>query len=256
MPQASSALLAGRFVIEREVGRGGVGIVYRAHDQMSGQVVALKVIALPGVDAGEEARFRREGRVLAGLHHPAIVRVVAFGQLDEGQPYIAMEWLEGEDIAQRQRRSPLDLVASLLVAADVCDALAAAHEAGIVHRDVKPSNIFLAGSRPTKNARSSRSSWSTSAWPLRRTRKLTRTGRDPRHPRVHGARAGAAETARSTRGQISAASARPSSRCSPGDRRTSGPRSIARRDPRAPRDDAGAAASPRCSSTRRRTSTS
>ena len=105
MPQ----LLAGRFAIEREVGRGGVGIIYRAHDQMSKQAVALKVIAVPGVDSGEEARFRREGRVLAGLHHRNIVRVVAFGQLDEGQPYVAMEWLEGEDIAQRQRRSPLSL---------------------------------------------------------------------------------------------------------------------------------------------------
>jgi hypothetical protein len=139
-------LLAGRFVIEREVGRGGVGIVYRAHDQMSGQQVALKVIALPGVDAGEEARFRREGRVLAGLHHPGIVRVVTFGQLDDGQPYIAMEWLEGEDLAQRQKRAPLSLSRSLVVAADLCDALAAAHEAGIVHRDVKPSNVILAGS--------------------------------------------------------------------------------------------------------------
>ena len=82
MTAAQSQPLAGRFVIEREVGRGGVGIVYRALDQVSGQPVALKVIALPGVDAGEEARFRREGRVLAGLHHPGIVRVVAFGQLE------------------------------------------------------------------------------------------------------------------------------------------------------------------------------
>jgi tetratricopeptide (TPR) repeat protein len=144
-------LLAGRFSIEREVGRGGVGVVYRAHDQMSRQTVALKVIALPGVDGGEEARFRREGRVLAGLHHPAIVRVVAFGQLEEGQPYIAMEWLEGEDIAQRQRRSPLSLAQSVLAIADVCDALAAAHAAGIIHRDVKPSNVILAGSAPDSN---------------------------------------------------------------------------------------------------------
>ena len=118
----------------------------------TGERVALKVIALPGVDAGEEARFRREGRVLAGLHHPAIVQVVAFGQLDDGQPYIAMEWLEGEDIAQRQRRSPLRLAECLLVAADVAEALAAAHAAGIVHRDVKPSNIFLVGSAPTHDS--------------------------------------------------------------------------------------------------------
>ncbi len=138
--------LAGRFVVEREVGRGGVGIVYRAHDQVGGQAVALKVIALPGVDAGEEARFQREGRVLAGLNHPGIVRVVAFGQLDEGQPFVAMEWLEGEDMAQRHRRAPLSLTAALRVAADVADALAAAHACGIVHRDVKPSNIFLVGS--------------------------------------------------------------------------------------------------------------
>jgi hypothetical protein len=138
--------LAGRFVVEREVGRGGVGIVYRAHDQVGGQAVALKVIALPGVDAGEEARFQREGRVLAGLSHPGIVRVVAFGQLDEGQPFVAMEWLEGEDMAQRHRRAPLPLTAALRVAADVAAALAAAHASGIVHRDVKPSNIFLVGS--------------------------------------------------------------------------------------------------------------
>jgi len=62
--------LAGRFVIEREVGRGGVGIVYRAHDEVTGDPVALKVIALPGVDAGEEARFRREGRACSRLPKP------------------------------------------------------------------------------------------------------------------------------------------------------------------------------------------
>ncbi len=144
-------LLAGRFRIEREVGRGGVGVVYCAFDTVSSQVVALKVIALPGVDGGEEARFRREGRVLAGLHHPGIVRLVAFGQLDDGRPYVAMEWLDGEDIAQRQRRAPLSIGQSILIAADVCDALAAAHAASIVHRDVKPSNVILAGSGAGKS---------------------------------------------------------------------------------------------------------
>lgn len=148
MTSPATQPLANRFLVEREVGRGAMGIVYRAHDQVSGQLVALKVIALPGMDAGEEARFKREGRMLAGLNHPGIVRVVAFGQLDEGQPYVAMEWLEGEDIAQRQRRAPLPLLDCLRSAAEIADALGAAHRAGIVHRDVKPSNVILVGSAP------------------------------------------------------------------------------------------------------------
>src|SRR4051812_132576 len=124
MSSAIEGLVAGRFTIEREVGRGGVGIVYRALDQVTGQAVALKVIAIPGVDAGEEARFNREGRVLAGLVHPGIVRLVAFGTLEEGgAPYVAMEWIEGEDIAQRMRRKALGVAQCLEVGAQIADAL-------------------------------------------------------------------------------------------------------------------------------------
>jgi len=140
---AFHGLVAGRFVIDREVGRGGVGIVYHAHDKVTALPVALKVIAIPGVDASEEARFGREGRVLAGLTHPGIVRVVAFGLLEDGHPYIAMEWLEGEDVAHRQKRAPLTLAQAVDIGAQVADALAYAHGVGIVHRDIKPSNVIL-----------------------------------------------------------------------------------------------------------------
>jgi eukaryotic-like serine/threonine-protein kinase len=152
---AGQAVIASRFRIAREVGRGAVGIVYRAADLVSGLDVALKVIAASGADATEHARFTREGQLLAELSHPGIVRVVAFGSLDasavdaigrrleEGSPYVAMEWLEGEDLQARQRRAPLDLRQSLDVGRQIAAALAAAHDAGIVHRDIKPSNIFL-----------------------------------------------------------------------------------------------------------------
>jgi serine/threonine protein kinase len=107
---AANQLVAERFEIQREVGRGGVGIVYRAFDTVTKGHVALKVIASAGVDPMEQARFTREGQVLSELHHPGIVRVVAFGALEggavdslgrpleDGSPFVAMEWLDGEDL--------------------------------------------------------------------------------------------------------------------------------------------------------------
>lgn len=157
-----------RFEIEAEVGRGAVGVVYRAYDRVRNETTALKVMSTGSgrVDPEEEARFVREGRLLASLKHPAIVRVSAFGQLGAatgefdgrgggdgsgtaGAPYIAMEWLAGEDLARRVARNaatksgPLPLEDVLYILAEVADALSAAHAAGIVHRDVKPSNVFL-----------------------------------------------------------------------------------------------------------------
>ncbi|WP_437737072.1 serine/threonine-protein kinase [Sorangium sp. So ce1335] len=153
-------LVAGRFHIEREVGRGGVGTVYRAFDVQTERYVALKIIATVGVDAEGQARLSREGQVLSELDHPGIVRVVAFGTLeasasdaegrriDEGATFVAMEWLDGEDLATRQRRSPLSLREGLEVGRQVASALAAAHDAGVVHRDIKPSNILLLRGQP------------------------------------------------------------------------------------------------------------
>jgi len=161
---AGAGLVAGRFRIEREVGRGAAGIVYRAEDSVTAIAVALKVISAAGADAAEQARFEREGQVLSELDHPGIVRVVAFGSLETpcpdglgrrlevGSPYIALEWLEGEDLQARQRRAPLTLRQSLEVGRQVAHALGAAHDAGVVHRDIKPSNIFLIGGTPGADA--------------------------------------------------------------------------------------------------------
>lgn len=153
-----------RFEIEAEVGRGAVGVVYRAYDRVRSETTALKVMSTGSgrVDPEEEARFVREGRLLASLKHPAIVRVSAFGQLGDagdgsgtaGAPYIAMEWLAGEDLARRVARhaaakaGPLPLEDVLYILAEVADALSAAHASGIVHRDVKPSNVFLVDESP------------------------------------------------------------------------------------------------------------
>jgi eukaryotic-like serine/threonine-protein kinase len=146
----SERRLGGRFAIEREVGRGGVGVVYRAFDLETQRVVALKVVAADaGVAPEEEARLAREGQVLANLDHPGIVRTVAFGVLeDTGLPYVAMEWLEGEDLAARQKREPLSLAEALELTDSVGQALDAAHGAGVIHRDIKPGNIFLCKIKP------------------------------------------------------------------------------------------------------------
>ncbi len=135
--------MGGRFEIDREVGRGGGGVVYRAWDLVGKGWVALKVLTAQG-DVTEQARFEREGRLLMSLRHPHIVRVLTCGSLDDGVLYVAMEWLSGEDLAARLRRGPVPLGHALEIGRQVADALDAAHRAGVIHRDIKPSNIFLA----------------------------------------------------------------------------------------------------------------
>jgi tetratricopeptide (TPR) repeat protein len=140
-------VIAGRFKIEALAGRGGMGCVYRAIDTSSALPVALKLLArAPSPES--VYRFNREAALLAELHHPAIVSYVAHGVPEAGQPYLAMEWLEGEDLAHRLKRKPLSLPETLALLHRVAEALAAAHRQDIVHRDIKPSNLFLRGGRP------------------------------------------------------------------------------------------------------------
>src|SRR5262245_143852 len=100
-------VIAERFEIEQRVGSGGMGEVYRAIDRASEEAVAVKLLL--NQEAASVARFMREAEVLAELAHPGIVRYVAHGVLASGAPYLVMEWLEGEDLAQRLFRSVLSV---------------------------------------------------------------------------------------------------------------------------------------------------
>jgi serine/threonine protein kinase len=136
-------VVAGRFVVERRLGSGGMGSVFAATDRVDGGQVAVKVLDLNAPDALE--RFRREARVLSELSHPGIVRYIAHGMTEERQPFFAMELLEGEDLAQRLDRDGLTVEESLALARRAAAALSFAHASGVIHRDIKPSNLFLVG---------------------------------------------------------------------------------------------------------------
>jgi eukaryotic-like serine/threonine-protein kinase len=136
------SLLADRFEIEDLVGRGGMSSVYRAIDRTTRSTVALKLLGERYTHESE--RFAREAIALQGLRHPNIVKYVAHGKTDDGTHYLAMEWIDGEDLSSRLKRGALTMSESVTLAARVASALAAAHARGIVHRDIKPSNIFLA----------------------------------------------------------------------------------------------------------------
>jgi tetratricopeptide (TPR) repeat protein len=133
-------IVDGRFALERLAGAGGMGEVFRARDLRVGDQVALKVMTGSG-QAVE--RFAQEIAVLRGLSHPGIVGYRAHGWTDEARPYLAMEWLAGEELSARLAAGPLGVAESLTVAERVASALAVAHAQGIVHRDIKPSNLFL-----------------------------------------------------------------------------------------------------------------
>ena len=134
-------VVAARFELTRLAATGGMGSVFRARDLLTGEDVALKTIRGCG-DEQQAERFEREAALLAQLEHPAIVRYVAHGRC-EGQHYLVMEWLEGESLSARLWRGPLDHAESVLLGQRVAAALAALHARGIVHRDVKPSNLIL-----------------------------------------------------------------------------------------------------------------
>ena len=133
-----------RFEIISLTGEGGMGMVYRAFDRTSGQLAALKILRADTKSTHRE-RFAREARLLAKLEHPSIVKYLAHGFTAHNEPFLAMEWLEGEDLAARLKRTGVTPAETMRIILHAAQALGVAHANGVVHRDIKPSNLFLVG---------------------------------------------------------------------------------------------------------------
>jgi serine/threonine protein kinase len=143
--EALQAALAGRYRVDREVGHGGMAIVYLAHDVRFDRDVAVKVLRPELASLVGPDRFAREVRITAHLQHPNILQVIEAGDAT-GIPYYITPFVEGESLAERLRHDrPLPVQEAVRIASEVADALAFAHSHGIVHRDIKPDNILLAG---------------------------------------------------------------------------------------------------------------
>jgi serine/threonine protein kinase len=142
---APGTVIGERFVVEKLAGSGGMSSVYRSYDRRTEQTVAVKILQLRTQLPQEVARFLRESQLLSELSHPAIVRYIDHGQTDSGLPYLAMEWLDGEDLASRLLRGPLSIRQSVRLMERLTSALEVAHDRGIIHRDIKPNNLFLRG---------------------------------------------------------------------------------------------------------------
>src|SRR5919107_1291094 len=145
-------IVDGRYVLGEFLGSGGMGEVYLAHDEVLERDVALKV--LRSHYAGDEVfaeRFRREARSAASLSHPNIVQVYDRGEAEDGTSYIAMEYVPGGTLKEQiERRGPFGARETAAVGAQITDAIGAAHERGMIHRDIKPQNVLVTASGDLK----------------------------------------------------------------------------------------------------------
>ena len=135
----------GSYEITGQLGKGGMGEVHRARDKRLDRDVAIKVLP-PELtsDADRLARFEREAKVLASLNHPNIAAVYSFESV-EGASFLVMELVEGEDLSERLKRGPIPVDEALPFAAQIAEGLDAAHERGVIHRDLKPGNVMVDG---------------------------------------------------------------------------------------------------------------
>jgi serine/threonine protein kinase len=142
-----------RFRVEGFLGRGGAGNVLSAVDEETGERVALKLLRSNArMDPVMVERFRREAKALSDIDHPGVIGVKDAGPLDDGTLFLAMELIEGQTLARLVSDGPVDAAFLKPVVAGLCGALAAIHALGIIHRDVKPANIFLPSTGEAEDA--------------------------------------------------------------------------------------------------------
>jgi serine/threonine protein kinase/tetratricopeptide (TPR) repeat protein len=133
----------GHYRVAEKLGAGGMGEVYRAHDDRLGRDIAIKVLPESvGADRGRLARFEREARTVGRLNHPNILTIHDVGSVG-GRPYLVTELLGGHTLREHIDREPSDISRALSIAAQVAEGLAVAHAKGVVHRDIKPENLFI-----------------------------------------------------------------------------------------------------------------
>jgi non-specific serine/threonine protein kinase len=139
---AATPARIGHYTILRKLGQGGMGIVYAARDERLERTVALKTMSSLARDDTAHRRFWREARAAASVNHPNVCQIHEIGE-DGGTLFIAMELLEGESLADRLLRGPVDVSRTRAVGLGMLAALSALHHRGVIHRDLKPSNVFL-----------------------------------------------------------------------------------------------------------------
>src|SRR5215210_7999897 len=154
MSEARKTVLDNRYDVVRPLGSGGMGEVYLARDRVLGRDVALKVLRKQYAGDSEFAeRFKREARSAASLSHPNIVQVYDRGETEDGSSYIAMEYVPGGTLKEKiSSEGPLAAPEAAALGAQVAEALGAAHDRGMVHRDIKPQNVLLTGKGEAKVA--------------------------------------------------------------------------------------------------------